>query len=247
VLSPLASQDIYERAGEPKRLVVLPGVEHGLAEAADEVRRLVREWLVAQLAASLRPAAPEVEETTGWLTVVPGPEGVVREVVVAEGDISAMAADAIVCPGNDELMLVGAVGRALAARAGPALQAEAQGRAPAPVGSAIATGAGDLAARHVIHAVTTSFHRGFPAPNEAILEAATRASLDVARDLDVKTLALPALGTGGGGYPAEKAARVMVGAVLAHLGGETTLEKVVFCLQPAAVYRAFLAELRQRG
>jgi O-acetyl-ADP-ribose deacetylase (regulator of RNase III)/dienelactone hydrolase len=248
ILSPLASQDIYTRALEPKRLVILPGVEHGLTEAAAEVRRIVREWLGEQLAPALRPSSDEPAPTPGgWLAVVPGPEGAVREVIVTEGDIAEAKVDAIVCPSNDELLLVGAVGRAIAARGGPGVQAEGLARAPATPGTAVAVGGGALPARHVIHAVTTSVAQGFPRPSEVVLRAATRASLAQAEALGAQALALPGLGTGGGGFPAEKAARVMIEAVFDHLAGPTSLERVIFCLRPAAIYRAFLAELRSRS
>ena len=50
VLPPRCSEQVFRLAREPKRLVLLPGAEHGLDEAADDVRELVREWIVEALA-----------------------------------------------------------------------------------------------------------------------------------------------------------------------------------------------------
>jgi dienelactone hydrolase len=54
VLPVACSENAYRRAGEPKRLLVLPGANHGLDEAADDVGRVVREWVSDQLRAPAR-------------------------------------------------------------------------------------------------------------------------------------------------------------------------------------------------
>jgi pimeloyl-ACP methyl ester carboxylesterase len=49
ILSHESSQALYDRAGEPKTLRILPGVGHGLAEAHDEVFALVSDWLLQKV------------------------------------------------------------------------------------------------------------------------------------------------------------------------------------------------------
>ena len=101
------------------------------------------------------------------------------------------------------------------------------------------TGAGHLKAKHVFHAITGGESAGQELDrNEAVL-LTTQGALQEANDLGLKTIALPAIGTGGRGFPLEKAAQIMVGVITAHLLGETTLEKVTIGVVSDGVYWAF--------
>ena len=149
------------------------------------------------------------------------------EIEVVEGDITKLKLDAITNAANTDLRHGGGVAGAISRAGGPSIQAESDGLAPIELGAAVATGGGDLPARWVIHAAT--MHLGGPTSAEAI-RAATASALRVADELGARSLALVAFGTGVGGFPLDDAARIEAAEVRRHLGGQTGLERVVFCV-----------------
>jgi len=152
------------------------------------------------------------------------------------GDICDLEVDAIVNAASTALWMSTGVGGALKRRGGDAIEFAAVRQAPAPLGSAIVTTAGTLAARAVIHAVSLDSNRRTSA--EAIASA-VRSALDRAREIGVTSMAFPALGTGVGGFPLDEAARITVATVREAAPGVPTLERVVFALRGAAAYHAF--------
>ncbi len=156
------------------------------------------------------------------------------------GDICDLEVDAIVNPANDTLWMSTGVAGAIKRRGGDAIEFAAVRQAPVPLGSAIVTGAGSLAARWVIHAVSLDHQRRTSAE---IIERAIRSALTRARELGVETLAIPALGTGVGGFPLDEAARITVDTVRAEVGRLPQLQTVTFALRGAAAYEAFRAAL----
>jgi O-acetyl-ADP-ribose deacetylase (regulator of RNase III) len=111
-------------------------------------------------------------------------------------------------------------------------------------GSAAITSGGRLKARHVIHAVGPVYDR---TPRSAeLLASAVRASLQLADDHALRSIALPAISTGIFGYPLEEAAQVMLKAAITYLRGETKLEQVIFCLYGRHAFDVFAKELTAR-
>jgi O-acetyl-ADP-ribose deacetylase (regulator of RNase III) len=157
-------------------------------------------------------------------------------ILLAEGDITALAVDAIVNAANTELRLGSGVAGAIRERGGPSIQAECDAHGPIGLGEAALTGAGELEARHVIHAAAMELGGS---TSEQALRAATRASLELARAARLRSIAFPALGTGVGGFPVQRCAEVMLEEVRAHLAGETTLDEVHFVLFGEPTYRVF--------
>jgi O-acetyl-ADP-ribose deacetylase len=152
------------------------------------------------------------------------------------GDICDLEVDAIVNAASTALWMSTGVGGALKRRGGDAIEFAAVRQAPVPVGSAIVTTAGTLAARAVIHAVSLDNNRRTSA--EAIAFA-VRSALDRAREMGATSMAFPALGTGVGGFPLDEAALVTVTTVRESAPSVPTLERVVFALRGAAAYHAF--------
>jgi len=99
-----------------------------------------------------------------------------------------------------------------------------------------ATGAGALAARWVIHAVSIDNARR---TDSATIDRAVRNAFARARELGVETLAIPALGTGVGGFPIAEGARVTVAAIRSELARSPRLTRVTLALRGAASYEAF--------
>jgi Predicted phosphatase homologous to the C-terminal domain of histone macroH2A1 len=156
------------------------------------------------------------------------------------GDICDLEVDAIVNPANLSLWMATGVGGAIKRAGGDAIEFAAVRQAPVPLGGAIVTTAGNLAARAVIHAVSLDHDRRTSAP---VIAAAVRSALGRAREIGARSVAFPALGTGVGGFPLDEAARIMVETVRSELDVSPTIEHVIFALRGAAVYEAFRAAL----
>lgn len=162
------------------------------------------------------------------------------------GDLTTEQADALVNAANASLLGGGGVDGALHAAAGPALLEEcrrvrrSQWPDGLPVGEAVATGAGSLPARWVIHTVGPNRNAG--QTDERLLAACYTRCLDVASELGATTIAFPAVGAGVYGWDAGTAARVAVRAVVAH--PRTGIDRVRFVLFSARLHDAFTAALR---
>jgi O-acetyl-ADP-ribose deacetylase (regulator of RNase III) len=162
---------------------------------------------------------------------------------VLDTDITQLEVDAIANAANTRLLHGGGVAGAISRAGGPAVQRESDERAPIGLGEAVATSAGDMPARWVIHAATMEL--GGPTSAE-IIRRATAATLVQADELGAKSLALVAFGTGVGGFPVDEAARIEAEEVRRHLDGSgrgsgSGLERVVFAVRGAAAREAFEA------
>ena len=152
------------------------------------------------------------------------------------GDICDLEVDAIVNAANLSLWMSTGVGGALKRAGGDAIEFAAVRQAPVPLGGAIVTPAGKLAARFVIHAVSLDRERRTSGP---VIDAAVRSAMACAREVGATSIAFPALGTGVGGFPLEEAARITVEAVREELAVSPDIEHVIFALRGAAAYQAF--------
>lgn len=147
---------------------------------------------------------------------------------VVQGDITTFAVDAIVNAANSSLLGGGGVDGAIHRAGGPAILAACrQLRATTypqglPVGEAVATTAGRLPARWVIHTVGPVY---YSAGRQAaqLLAAAYRNSLSVARELGARSVSFPAIATGAFGYPLDEAAAVVVPILRAATDLDVTL------------------------
>jgi O-acetyl-ADP-ribose deacetylase (regulator of RNase III) len=130
--------------------------------------------------------------------------------------------------------VAGAIKRA----GGEEIEREAVAKGPIEVGSAVATGAGRLAARHVIHGAVMGQDLRTSAE---LIERTTRSCLELADELGCESVALPAFGTGVGGFPLDECARIMVASARAY--EPRTLDRVVFAVfgaDAAAVFETVL-------
>jgi O-acetyl-ADP-ribose deacetylase (regulator of RNase III) len=166
------------------------------------------------------------------------------DITLVQGDITRESADAIVNAVNSSLLGGGGVDGAIHRRGGPAILAECRRLRAGhlgkglPTGRAVATTAGDLDARWVIHTVgpvhsTTEDRSG-------LLASCYRASLRVADELGARTVAFPAISTGVYHWPLDDAARIAVETVRAT---ETSVTEVRFVLFDDRAYEAFAARV----
>lgn len=166
-----------------------------------------------------------------------------------EGDITTESVDAIVNAANSLLLGGGGVDGAIHAAAGPALLEECRRLRVArwhdglPVGEAVATGAGELPARWVIHTVGPNRHRGQTDP--ALLASCFSRSLDVAQELGARSVAFPAVSAGVYGWDAEEVATIAVQTVRTWTAEQAhDLQLVRFVLFGSKVHHAFQRALR---
>src|SRR3954454_2677357 len=149
------------------------------------------------------------------------------EIEVRQADITKLEVDAIANAANTDLRHGGGVAGAIVRAGGRSIQDESDRAAPIGLGEAVATGAGELPSRWVIHAATMRL--GGPTSDE-IIRSATASTLNAADELGARSLGLVAFGTGVGGFPLEDAARIEVEEVRRHLEGGSGLERIVFCV-----------------
>jgi O-acetyl-ADP-ribose deacetylase (regulator of RNase III) len=159
-------------------------------------------------------------------------------ITIREGDITAQEVDALVNAANSALQLGSGVAGAIRERGGPEIQAECDAHGPIAVGEAVATGAGALSARYVIHAAGMA--PGEPASEESV-RAAMRRSLEIARELGCRTVAVPAIGAGVGGLSTQRSAELLLAEARAHLAGASCVEEIRFVLSGEPALRLFEA------
>lgn len=158
------------------------------------------------------------------------------EIQLWHGDICDLEVDAIVNAASVSLWMSSGVGGALKRRGGDGIEFEAVRQGPVPLGTAVVTGAGSLACRYVIHAVSLGPDRRTTADG---IDAAMRAALRQADRLGLESVAVPALGTGVGGFPMDEAALLVVRAARQELNGATNVRRLIFALKGSVAYQAF--------
>lgn len=171
-----------------------------------------------------------------------------ERISIIEGDITQMRVDVIVNAANSSLMGGGGVDGAIHRAAGAALMAECrevrQRQGECPPGQAVITGAGNLPARAVVHAVGPVW-RGGSEGEEALLASAYRNSLQLVSDNEFHSVAFPAISTGAYGYPRPAAAEIALNAVAHFLRTHRQPEHVYFVCydeENARLYRRLLAQ-----
>ncbi len=174
---------------------------------------------------------------------VPIGQGVIE---LHQGDITDEATDAIVNAANSQLAGGGGVDGAIHRRGGNAIMAETDARYPegCPTGSAVISGAGDLPARYVIHAVGPVWSGGGRG-EAALLADAYRRCLELAVDHECRSIAFPSLSTGAYRYPIDQAARVALRTVIDFLHELDRPLQVRFVLFDQGAYGAYAAALEE--
>jgi O-acetyl-ADP-ribose deacetylase len=167
------------------------------------------------------------------------------QITLVTGDITEQRVDAVVNAANSSLLGGGGVDGAIHRRGGPAILTACRDLRAGPysgglpAGQAVATTAGELPARWVIHTVGPVYSES--EDRSAVLASCYSASLQVAEELGARTVAFPAISTGAFGWPLPDAARIAV-AALRRSGALVEEARFVLFSQDAA--QAFGRALR---
>lgn len=162
---------------------------------------------------------------------------------IVSGDIAAQQVDAIVNAANDYLWMGSGVAGAIKRAGGAAIEQEAIAQGPIAVGSCVLTSAGNLPARRVIHAAVMGqdLHT-----NADIIRRATRNAIELAEFESMASIALPAFGTGVGGFRMEECAAIMIEEAVMVLQRTKHLKLVRFVLFDSSAATVFSAALGRR-
>ncbi len=160
-----------------------------------------------------------------------------ERIIIQQGDITEMNVDAIVNAANNDLMLGAGVAGAIRRKGGESIQRECNEIGSIPVGYAAITGAGELKARHVIHAASMGL--GGIHTTAKSLRTATAHSLRLASERKLKTIAFPAIGTGVSGFPMDECAVIMLAEAIEHLKDGSSLETIYFVMFDAPAFHTF--------
>ena len=155
---------------------------------------------------------------------------------VERGDLTVLETEAIVHYAQPDLKLGSGFGNAIAVRGGITIQDELNAFDPLNVGEAVITGAGELKADYIIHAVGPRFQE----PNtEDKLYKTMQSVLNLAEEKGIKRIAFPPMGTGFYGISLDISSKVMLDAIQNHLSGKSNLSEVLICVMDKREYLAF--------
>lgn len=163
-------------------------------------------------------------------------------VELLQGDITAQWVDVIVNAANSTLRGGGGVDGAIHKAGGPAILEECIELGECETGDAKATTAGNLPAKYVVHTVGPIYADGKQGEPE-LLSRCHRRSLEVANDLELQSVAFPAISCGVYGYPVEEAASIATRTVVDFLRGSSSIRLVRFVLFSRADYKTFQTAL----
>ena len=155
---------------------------------------------------------------------------------LVKGDIADAIADAIVNSAGTSLHMGGGVAGALKRKGGDSIEEEALKKAPIGLGKAIATNAGNLNAKYVVHAAAMPNQGDERATSDSISQA-TRNALRLAEELECNSIAIPAIGCGIAGFPLEQGPRIILREVSRFNGRH--LQKCLVVLFSEPEFKAF--------
>lgn len=159
------------------------------------------------------------------------------EIKIVKGDITELKVDAIVNAANNKLVMGGGVAGAIKKKGGKIIEEGAVKKGPIKIGEAIFTSAGNLVAKYIIHAATMGMDFK---TDELKIRSSCRSALEVAEELEINSVAFPALGCGVGGFSHLGSAKIMTQEVFRHLREtKSCLKEIIFCLYDQEAYEVF--------
>ncbi|MEA1986641.1 MAG: macro domain-containing protein [Candidatus Marinimicrobia bacterium] len=162
------------------------------------------------------------------------------KIEIIQGDIVKQEVDVIVNAGNNNFWMGSGVAGAIKKYGGEQIEREAIEKGPVEVGEVVVTEAGNLNFKKIIHSAVMGQDL---ITNEKIIKIATENSLKKADEMNMKSLAFPAFGTGVGKFNLYKCAEIMLNATIDFLLKSSSVKLVKFVLFSEKAYDIFLEEL----
>ena len=163
-----------------------------------------------------------------------------KHIRLQKGDLTALAVDAVVFYARQDLQLGAGFGSAIQTRGGDAIKKELEKIGSVEMGAAVITGAGNMNARHIIHACGPKFHE---ANVEDKLRKCMQSALQQANTAQLKTVAFPPMGSGFYGVPLDLTARVMLEVIQRVFEAPTSIEQVIICVIDDREFKAFQMQM----
>jgi O-acetyl-ADP-ribose deacetylase (regulator of RNase III) len=163
---------------------------------------------------------------------------------LAMTDITNLEIDSFVYYAQHDLALGSGFGTAISVRGGPSVQKELNEMGPLKTTEVIVSGAGELKAKHIIHAVGPRFQEE---DLEAKLKTTVENCLKAADAQDIKQIAFPPMGAGFYGVPLDVSARITLGTIENYLAGDTGIREVTICLYGNREYQPYQKQLASLG
>lgn len=165
------------------------------------------------------------------------------------GDIVHQTTDAVVNAANTELKGGSGVDGAIHTAGGPSILEECRlyvnRHGNLPIGKAVATTAGDLKAKHVIHTVGPMWHSNCE-DKPGLLASAYTESLMVAEKLGLKSISFPSISTGAYKYPFDQAAKIAISTVIKFVKEDVkSVNSVIFVLHDSTAYQVYAKALEE--
>ena len=167
-----------------------------------------------------------------------------ERIEITQGDITKLKVDAIVNAANESLLGGGGVDGAIHRAAGPKLLEECRILGGCPTGEAKITAGYDLPAKYVIHTVGPIW-RGGKNGEDVLLAGCYQHSLQLAAENGVQSIAFPAISCGIYRFPLERAVKIALREVLAHLNENELPEKVIFCCFGREIFDSYQFQISQ--
>uniref|UniRef100_A0A8D0LB93 Poly [ADP-ribose] polymerase n=1 Tax=Sphenodon punctatus TaxID=8508 RepID=A0A8D0LB93_SPHPU len=239
-----------------KQIHLVDSEEKTVQALADALKEVCKDTLVPQRSPSqsktcIQPGEIRRDESRKGLQMITTDEGL--RIILEKKDIEDATTDVIVSSVGTDLKLgVGPLSKALLDKAGPMLQpdfaAVSQGQV-ARHGGVFQTNGWKLTCRIVLHAIVPEWDQG-KGPAVKILEGIIRECLEKTEELSLSSVTLPAIGTGGFGFPKHVVAKLMFEEVLRYSSQKNlkSLQEVHFLLHPKDTHniQAFSDELEYR-
>lgn len=149
------------------------------------------------------------------------------KIIIVKGDITEQKVEAIINAANSELLHGGGLAAVIAEKGGQIIQEQSNKIAPIPLGEAAVTEGGKLPCQYVIHAASMKLGE---LTSEDNLIKSIKNSLLRAKELGIKSLAIPAIGTGLGEFPFERFSEIVLHEVKKFIENYDQIEKIIFVL-----------------
>jgi O-acetyl-ADP-ribose deacetylase (regulator of RNase III) len=161
---------------------------------------------------------------------------------VIKDDITATEIDAFVFYARDDLKLGSGFGNAIALRGGPSVRKELENLGPLKVTEVVVTTAGNMKAKHIIHADGPKFQEEYI---EKKLKTTILNALEAAESNGIESVAFPPMGAGFYGVPINVSAKITVDTIAEYLSKGSEIKEVVVCANDNREYRAIEPNIKE--